>query len=208
LALYKFYLTDSQAEEAIKSMKIVLKSGTIKPEAKAKVLNDFVSFVKSNPQYESDLLEVTTEVANDDSGKSDAELAVYYLQNKNKPKALAYYQKAYEKEPNNFNVLKNVLLLQIDLKKYSEAVNLSAKALDSYPSQPILYLVNGVANNNLNQAKDAIDSLEIGVDYVIEDAIMLADFYKQLSVAYKLSNNITKSEAFAKKAEDVINNND
>ncbi|MBT8273392.1 MAG: tetratricopeptide repeat protein, partial [Bacteroidia bacterium] len=75
LALYKFFLTDNQAEEAINSMKIVLKSGTIKPEAKAKVLNDFVSFVKSNPQYESDLLEVTTEVVNDDTGKSDAELA-------------------------------------------------------------------------------------------------------------------------------------
>ena len=101
-----------------------------------------------------------------------------------------------------------MLLLQIDLKKYSEAVTLSSKALDSYPSQPILYLVNGVANNNLNQPKDAIDSLETGVDYVIEDVIMQADFYKQLSVAYKMSNNITKSEAFAKKAEEVMNNND
>ncbi|NND53274.1 MAG: tetratricopeptide repeat protein [Flavobacteriaceae bacterium] len=208
LALYKFFLTDNQAEEAINSMKIVLKSGTIKPEAKAKVLNDFVSFVKSNPQYESDLLEVTTEVVNDDTGKSDAELATYYLQKNDKLKALEFYQKAFDKEPNSFNILKNVLLLQIDLDKFTEAAALSAKALDSYPSQPILYLVNGVANNNLNQPKDAIEALETGVDYVIDDIIMQVDFYKQLSVAYKLDNNISKSKAFSKKAEDLMNNND
>ena len=41
-----------------------------------------------------------------------------------------------------------------------------------------------------------------------DNIIMEADFYKQLSVAYKLNNNITKSETFAKKAEDLLKQND
>lgn len=208
LALYKFYLDNDEASKAIESMKIVLKSGTIKPDAKAKVLNDFVAFVKNNTEYEEELLEITTEVTNDESGRSDAELGQYYLQKNDKPKALEYFQKALAKEQNNFGLLKNILLLQIDLEQYAEVVNLSTEALNNYPAQPILYLVNGVANNNLNRPKDAISSLEMGVDYVIDDVIMEADFYKQLSVAHKLNNNITKSEAFAKKANDLINNND
>ena len=208
LALYKFYLDDGKSEDAIASMKVVLKSGTITPDAKAKVLNDFVSFVRQNPEYESDLLEVTTEVVNDETGKSDKELAEYYLQRNEKLKALDYFMKALDKEPGNFQVLKNVLLLQIDAQRFDEAVALSSEAMENYPSQPIFYLVNGVANNQLNRPKSAIDALEIGVDYVIDDVNMEADFYKQLSMAYKLDNNITKSEAFAKKATDVINNND
>jgi len=208
LALYKFYLDDNEAEKAIISMKTVLKSGTINPDAKTKVLNDFVAYVRDNPQYESDLLEVTTDISNDDSGRSDSELGMYYLQKNEKDKALEYFQKALEKDQNNFDLLRNVLLLQIDMSQYAEVIELSNNALNNYPAQPILYLVNGVANNNLNQAKEAISSLENGVDYVIDDALMEADFYKQLSLAYKLDNNITKSEAFAKKAEDVINNND
>ena len=208
LALYKFYLDDGKSEDAIASMKVVLKSGTITPDAKAKVLNDFVSFVRQNPEYESDLLEVTTEVVNDETGKSDKELAEYYLQKNEKLKALDYFMKALDKEPGNFQVLKNVLLLQIDAQRFDEAVALSSEAMENYPSQPIFYLVNGVANNQLNRPKSAIDALEIGVDYVIDDVNMEADFYKQLSMAYKLDNNITKSEAFAKKATDVINNND
>ena len=208
LALYKFYLDDNQPELAVESMKKVLKSGTIRPDAKTKVLNDFISFVQANPQYEEQLLEVTTEVVEDDTGKSDAELGQYYLQKNDKAKALEAFERAFEKEPSNFNILKNVLLLQIDVKQFESAVVLSKEALDSYPAQPILYLINGVANNNLNQPKKAIDALELGVDYIIDDTQMEADFYKQLSLAYKLDNNITKSETFAKKAADLLNEND
>ncbi|MBT8265559.1 MAG: tetratricopeptide repeat protein [Bacteroidia bacterium] len=208
LALYKFYLENNEADKAITSMKVVLNSGTIDNKAKGKVLNDFVNFVKANPQYENELLEITTDVVDDTSGKSDAELGDYYLMNNDKVKAHEYFSKALYKDANNFDILKNVLLLKLDLKQYSEAVALSNDALNNYPSQPILYLVNGVANNNLNQPKKAISSLEIGIDYIIDDVSMEADFYKQLSVAYKLNNNITKSEAFSKKARNLIDQND
>ncbi len=208
LALYKFYLDSNEHEKAITSMQIVLNSAEIKPDAKAKVLNDFVAFVRQNPSFENRLLEVTTEVVNDDSGKSDAELAYYYYQKGEKQKALEYYEKAYEKESQNLDLLKNILLLQIDLAKFDEAISLSMEALDLYPSQPIFYLANGVANIGRTNAKDAIDSLEMGLDYIIDDPKMEADFYRQLSLAYKMDNNIAKSETFAKKAADLNNNND
>ena len=199
---------DVKKRNIIIDIDIGLPCATIRPDAKTKVLNDFISFVRSNPEYEDQLLEVTTEVVEDESGKSDAELGQYYLQKNDKEKALAAFERAFEKEPNNFNILKNVLLLKIDMKQFESAVVLSKEALDSYPAQPILYLINGVANNNLNQPKKAIDALELGVDYIIDDIQMEADFYKQLSLAYQLDNNITKSEAFSKKAADLLNEND
>ena len=91
--------------------------------------------------------------------------------------------------------------MNIDLEQYSDALNMSEEALEIFPAQPLLYLLNGVANNNVNRPKDAIESLELGVDYIIDDAKMEIDFYKQLSIAHQLNNNISKSEAFAKKAK-------
>jgi len=205
LALYKFYLEDNETEKAINSMEIVLKSGTVNPEAKAKVLNDFVNFAQNNPQYEDRLLEITAHVSDDETGKSSAEMAKYYLSKGDKSKALSHYKIALQREPDNFETIKKVLLLQIDLDMFNDAVQLSSEALETYPSQPILYLANGVANNNLKQYKDAVESLEIGLDYVIDNVIMEIDFYKQLSTAYKYLNNIKKSQAFAKKAEALIN---
>ena len=205
LALYKFYLDQGEEEKGIASMKVVVKSAAIKPDAKAMVLNDFVKFVKDNPQYEDDLLEVTTNIANDETGKSHAELGNFYLQKKNKLKALDQFKLALDKDAANFNLIKKVLQLQIDLDMFEEAESFSSENLELYPSQPILYLANGVANNNLNQPKKAIESLETGVDYIIDDVIMEVDFYKQLSIAYKLNNNITKSNTFSKKADDLLN---
>lgn len=205
LALYKFYLDNGESDKAITSMKIVVNSAVIKPDAKAMVLNDFVKFVKDNPQYEDDLLEVTTNVANDNSEKSHAELGQFYLQKNNKEKALEQFELAYAKDDSNFKIIKKVLLLQIDLNKYEEAEAFSKNHIELYPSQPILYLANGVANNKLNQPDKAIESLEMGVDFVIDDIIMEIDFYRQLSIAYKLNNNITKSNTFSKKAEALLN---
>jgi len=205
LALYKFYLEDNETEKAISSMEIVLKSDIVNPEAKAKVLNDFVKFAQDNPQYEERLLEITADVSDDETGKSSAEMAQYYLQKGDKAKALSHYKIALQHDADDFETIKKVLLLQIDLDMFSDAVALSNEALETFPSQPILYLANGVANNNLQQYKKAVESLEIGIDYVIDNVIMEIDFYKQLSTAYKYLNNIEKSQTFAKKAEALIN---
>lgn len=205
LALYKFYLDDNNEVEAITSMKIVLNSPKIKPEAKAMVLNDFVKFVEKHPNFESELLEITTDVVNDESGKSNAELGQYYLTKGNKDKALQHFTIALEKESENFEIIKNVILLQIDLEEFYKAEELSKNGLELFPSQPLLYLLNGVANNKLNKPKDALDALEMGVDYVLDDIKMLIDFYTQLSIAHRLNNNISKSEAFSKKAQALQN---
>lgn len=203
LALYKFYLDDNDAEKAIESMKIVVKSSQIKPEAKLKVLADFVEFVKENPEYEAHLVEATTLISDENNEKSLTELGQYYLSQNNKPKALEYFQEALKQDANNFAILRNVLLLKIDLQEYKDAEERSTEALEIYPSQPIFYLINGVASNELNNPKKAIESLEMGLDYIIDDMKMEADFYKQLSKAYGLLNNTAKAKTFSDKAKQI-----
>ncbi len=201
LALYKFYLDNNETENAIHSMKIVLTSSDINPDAKTKVLNDFVNFVSSHPEYEPDLVEVTTMVGNDNSSKTHLELAQYYLKIGDKTKALSYFEEVLKEEPNNYSVIKDVLLLQLDLNFEEQAAKQSEQTIELFPAQPIFYLINGVANNKLKHPKKAIESLEAGLDYIIDDVRMEIDFYTQLSLAYQLDNNITKAQAFTKKAE-------
>ena len=201
LALYKFYLDDNDAEMAIKSMKVVLSSRQIKPEAKLKVLTDFVTFVGKNPQYEKDLVDITSLVSESAAdAKTFIEIAQYYLANDDKASAIGYYVKAQAIEPDNFGILRNIILLHIDLKEFDKAEQKSSEGLEKYPSQPVLYLINGVALNQLEKFNDAIETLEIGLDYIIDDAKMEADFYKQLSKAYTGLNNLAKAKTFSDKA--------
>ena len=203
LALYKFYLDGDDTTNAINSMKIVLGTPEINAEAKSKVLKDFVGFVAKHPEYEKDLIEVTASVEGTNDPKSLEDLGLYYLKTGEKEKALTQFKSLLKQEPNNYMAIKNSLLIQIDLKAYNAVVTESSAALELYPAQPLLYLVNGVAHNSLNAPDKAIDSLEMGLDFLVEDPKMEADFYQQLSVAYKQKNNITKSETFAKKAQSL-----
>ena len=201
LALYKFYLQDGKVDDAISSVKIALASPEINADAKAKVLKDFVGFVSKNPEYESDLVDITALVDDSKDAQTHSDLGQYYLKAGDKVKALSNFKEALKQDPNDFKLIKDVLLLQLDIKDYKAVVNDSQYALELYPAQPLLYLVNGVANNNLNQYKKAIDNLEMGLDFLVDNTNMEADFYSQLSIAYKGLNNISKSETFAKKAQ-------
>ncbi|WP_281847403.1 tetratricopeptide repeat protein [Olleya namhaensis] len=208
LALYKFYLQEGSNDKAIKSMKIALQSSQINPESKIKVLADFVKFVAKNQQYEQDLVDVTSMLTKiESSGKTLVELAQYYLLKGEKQKALNFYEEALQKEEENFGILRNIILLHIDLQQFTQAEQKSAEGLEIFPSQPVLYLANGVALNYLNRPKDAINSLETGLDYIIEDTKMEIDFYKQLAKAYTANNNLSKAKTFTDKANKLEGSN-
>jgi len=201
LALYKFYLQDNEVEKAINSVKIALSSPEINADAKAKVLSDFVKFVAKNPEYESDLVEITAQVDENKDAKTHSELGQYYLKAGDKVKALTNFQEALRQNPDDFKLIKEVLLLQLDMNDFNAVVSGSNEALELYPAQPILYLVNGVAKNQIGQHEEALENLQMGLDFLIDNPQMEADFYSELSIAYKGLNNITKSDAFAKKAQ-------
>ena len=207
LALYKFYLDDNNPDKAVESMKIVIQSPQINPKSKLMVLSDFVKFVDSNPEYEEDLIEATAILTENESPETFNELAQYYLKKGNKEKALKYFEEGYKRDSNNFTVLKNILLLQIDMKSYDKARINVEEALTRYPAQPILYLIHGVTLNELNQGKKASETLEMGLDFVIDDSKMEQDFYKQLSIAYTLQNNTNKAKSFSDKAKKLESSN-
>ncbi len=107
------------------------------------------------------------------------------------------------KDQNNFSLLKNTLLLQIGLRKFEKASILSSNALEIFPAQSFIYLLNGVANNGLQQSDLAIESLEAGVDYLLDDELQERDFYKQLSIAYTQKGNMEKANLYTKKALEI-----
>tara|TARA_R110002033_G_C3884861_1_gene238301 strand:- start:1100 stop:2416 length:1317 start_codon:yes stop_codon:yes gene_type:complete len=201
LALYKFYLQDGKVDDAINSVKTVLTSPEINADAKAKVLKDFVAFVARNPEYEADLIDVTSLIDENKDAQTHSDLGHYYLKAGDKLKALSNFKEALKQNPNDFKLIKDVLLLQLDIEDYKAVVNDGESALELYPAQPMLYLVTGVAHNKLGNSKKAIEYLEMGLDYLIDNPSMEADFYSELSIAYKALNNISKSETFAKKAK-------
>jgi len=204
LALYKFYLNKGDTEAAVASMKIIFESEEIDAESKFKVLNDFLNFVQENPAYEEDLIEVAGKLTEwEDAPKLYEQLGQYYIKKNNKEDALKFFELGLKENPENFELTKNTLLLQLEFEKYEAAKELSREALEGFPSQPMLYLFQAVALNKLMNFEAAEASLLDGLDYLIDNTLMEIDFYSQLFISYSGMENADKAEEYRRKAENL-----
>ena len=167
VALYKFYLDAKEYDKAIASMKIVTTSTVVVPSLKVKVLNDFMRFIAEFPEYEFALADVTNTVSENTPSRSDLEWADYYYNQKAYLKAISSYSKALEFDPDNFTIIKNLALLYLETNQFETAVLFTDDQMELYPSQPLLYLVNGTANRQLNNLDLAVESLTTGLDYIV-----------------------------------------
>ena len=94
-------------------------------------------------------------------------------------------------------------ILKIELKKeLFEMLFIDSKnGLELFPAQPYLYKMNGLALNKLGKYNEAINVLTVGIDFVIDDIVLEADFYNQLSKSYEGLNKKNEALKYKQKAE-------
>ena len=101
-----------------------------------------------------------------------------------------------------YTVLKQILLATKDkprlLLKYSK------EGIALFPAQPFVYLINGSTLNVNREFKKALEILQNGIDFVIEDA-MEALFYKEMALAYKGLNNKVEERRYMEKYKKLVN---
>ena len=109
--------------------------------------------------------------------------------------------KRFETEK-TYTVLKQILLANKDkprlLLKYSK------EGIALFPAQPFVYLINGSTLNVNREFKKALEILQNGIDFVIEDA-MEALFYKEMALAYKGLNNKVEERRYMEKYKKLVN---
>lgn len=204
LALYKFYITQDDQEKAVNSMKVLLGSNQIDEVTKYQALNDFLIYVAENPALEQQLVDLVNVFSeNENNTKVYKQLGDFFLEKGKKGPALEYYMKALDNEQGDFGLYREVIRLQLELQNFAEVEQVSAKALEIFPSQPWLYLQNAIAQNSLGNFKKAEEALLAGQDFLIDDAEMEAEFYRQFAVAYKGLGASEKAAEYEKRATEL-----
>jgi tetratricopeptide (TPR) repeat protein len=80
-------------------------------------------------------------------------------------------------------------------------LQVSEEALENYPAQPYFYYANGYALNKNGKHKDAIEILEIALDYMVSDISLANKIYTELSVAYNAISNPSKANMYLRKVK-------
>ena len=106
----------------------------------------------------------------------------------------------FKLNPPSFNTLKKILTLAIkdDIPAYHMYSNL---AIDLFPAQPFSYLSKGRALQLQGKHQEAIDILEIGIDFIIENSLLEVQFYTILISAYMRLNQPQKALEYKMKLQ-------
>lgn len=75
----------------------------------------------------------------------------------------------------------------------------SLEAMESFPSQPYFYYVNGLALHKNGKVKDAIDVLEIALDYIFDNVDLANKIYVELANVHNALGNVSKANDYLSK---------
>ena len=193
------HLVSRNINEAKIYSKKVVESLTLEEENKVKVINTFKALALQDPEAQSAFVSVlNSALSSEKNSSSKAELGEFY-KSRDKEKALENFKFALRNKPNDFELIKNILELELELKKYEDVLKTSENALESFPSQALLYYTKGFALGQLSKHKEAVEFLEDALDYIFDDKELKQKVYSALKESYLALGNQEKANSYKQK---------
>ena len=204
VSLFKFHLDNNDGDNAVKAMNVVLSSKKIDQKIKHRILNEFLIFTKNNPKYEPDLDKAIAYFDNDKQIDVAKEIGKFFFSKKEWDKAIKYFEMHLKNAREDIET--QIILLQSYTEKQQFDV-LSQKAdnlIPFFPTQPEFYYYAGLGNNQMENYQKAVDVLETGLDFIVDDIALEINFNIQLGQAYSGLGDMKKKEMYFSKANDLI----
>ena len=204
VSLFKFHLNNNDGQKASEAMFRALDSDKIDSKIKHRILNEFLIFANNNPQYAAALEKAVGYFADDENVNVQKEVGKFFFNKSKYAEAVAYLEKGLASDRDDIEAIEILLYSYNENGQYQKALDKASDYIDFYPSQPKLYFYGGLAANKLTQHKKAKDLLESGIDFVVDDVELEANFNRQLGIAYGGIGDQAKKEAFFAKADKLI----
>mgnify|MGYP000214784653 CR=1 FL=1 len=204
---FQEYLDRGDTVKATESMRKITAVSSISDEIKKKVLNDFKIFGKQNPNYEKSLdsLSISSKASinKDENLKFIMELSTVNIKQGTTESLLNVYQNNLGIDSNNYDLIKDTLLLQLYYGKLNKAKELVNIGIEKYPSQPFLYLIKGTLLVKEEKHTKAINNFKDGLDYIVDNQELERALYLKLAKSYEAIGDLDKAKKYQNKGEKI-----
>ena len=203
VSLVKFYLASNDGINASKSMFKVLMNSKIDLKIKHRVFNEFLIFAVKNPTFFTDVDAAIPYFDNDPEIAVAKEVAKFFWKKSDLDKAIYYFEIAIKKSPDDIESLNYFLEVLQQKQDYQRLVVKATECIELFPTQPNYYYYAGLGYNQLKNYKKAKENLENGLDFVIEDLKLEANFYEQLVISCEFLNDLKAKQLYASKLKQI-----
>ena len=122
-------------------------------------------------------------------------------------KAAIAYRKSLSLENSEYNVWQNLFYAFTALQNYQELADSSSSALDLFPANAVVYLYNGIANNQIGKYELAEKSLKRGLKFVGENIPLQTQINSSLGEVYQKIKKFGESDKYFETAIKLDQNN-
>jgi tetratricopeptide (TPR) repeat protein len=120
--------------------------------------------------------------------------AAFLVKERRYEEAHLHFLMAARYDRNHIATWLGLMEVEARLQKFDSLEIHSATAMELFPSQPIPYFYNGVANKQMRYYKKAAQSFYDGVEFVYDDKNLMLDFYTNLGDVYAFMEEYEKSD--------------
>lgn len=203
VSLVKFHLNNNDGDNASKSMFKILDNDRMDLKIKHRVFNEFLIFAYKNPAYLKDIDKAIPYFDIDREINVAKELAKFFWNKNDLEKTVYYFEKGLKKNPEDVDAMELYLEALIQKQDYQLVTRKADDYLELFPTQSDFYFYSGLGYNQLKEFKKAKSILENGLDFVIENKVLEANFYKQLIISCENLNDNAKKELYNNKLKQL-----
>lgn len=194
LSLAKFYLNQGDKEKSFEQMKIAFANVKLDIDTKIKIILTYY-VTDEYEKFKNDAFDLIR-ILIDTHPEDPKPYSVYgdFLKREGKiNEAIEQFEKVISIDNSKYLVWEQLLLLYSENNDFESMREKTHMAIELFPEQPLLYLMNGAANMQQKKYDAAIVSLEKGVKFIIDNDPFFAQFYTYLGDAYYQNENAEES---------------
>ncbi len=201
LSMAENYRQKGEDDKAFEELKKAFSSEDLDIDAKIQIMLSYYMATegrdKSLKAEAYELLDILTEV-HDDDAKAFAMQADFLFRDNKLKEAKESFKQSIALDQSRFLVWNQLLLVESELREYEDLVADSEKALELFPNQASLYLLNGIGKMQLEQYEEAAEILQSGLIFA-RDVYLKAQILSTLGDIFNTTKEYEKSdEAFEK----------
>jgi tetratricopeptide (TPR) repeat protein len=202
LSISEYYLSKAKYDSAFITYKIALANPDLDIDSKVKVAQNYYYESEKDPKVKAEceeLCRIITETHPHEVG-GHAIFGDFLYREKRLPEARTEYRKAVDADKSKYVLWNQLLIIDSEMNDYQHMLADSKDATELFPSQPIPYFFNGIANIQARKYAEAIEVLTNGIVYVLDNKPLESQFDSNLGDAYYKIKEYQKSDEAYDKA--------
>jgi tetratricopeptide (TPR) repeat protein len=209
LTLADYYREQGDNMKSFEELKLAFKSIKLGVDVKVRILASYFQLLAVNnimKEQAYTLAKLLMEIHPNEVKPNAIYADILYTDNRF-TEAKEQYLIVLKKDKTKSQVWSQVLFIQAEQNDFEGMLKTSEQALTYFSTDPLFYYFNGVANKWFKNYDLAINSLNMGVEFVLDNKMLLLEFYSSLADSYHAIKEHKLSDEYYEKSLEIDSNN-